>query len=65
LAHILSGSERTVRDWLFRIDKESKEARDKRIFEMWLACLTHEEIAGKEDLIQKGITVWMFMQFLV
>lgn len=45
LAKILSVSERTVRDWLSRIDKDSKEARDKRIFELWLACWTQEEIA--------------------
>lgn len=45
LAKILSVSERTVRDWLSRIDKDSKEARNKRIFEMWLACYTIDEIA--------------------
>ena len=32
LATILSVSEWTVREWLSRIDKDSKEARDKRIF---------------------------------
>jgi len=45
LAKILSVSERTIRDWLSRIDKDSKEARDKRIFELWLACYTQDEIA--------------------
>lgn len=44
LAKILSVSERTVRDWLSRIDKDSKEKRNKRITEMWLACHTNEEI---------------------
>jgi len=47
LAKLLSVSERTVRDWLSRIDKDSKEARDKRIFELWLACYTQEDIAEK------------------
>jgi len=47
LAKILSVSERTVREWLSRIDKDSKEARDKRIFELWMACYTQEEIAGE------------------
>jgi len=45
LAKILSVSERTVRDWLSRIDKDSKEARNRRIFDMWLACHTQQEIA--------------------
>jgi hypothetical protein len=38
-------SERTVRDWLSRVDKDAKEARDKRIFDMWLACYPTDEIA--------------------
>jgi transposase len=45
LAKILSVSERTVRDWLSRIDKDSKEARNRRIFDMWLACDSGSEIA--------------------
>ena len=28
------------------IDKDAKEARNKQIFEMWLACHTRDEIAG-------------------
>jgi len=40
LAKILSVSERTIRDWLSRIDKDTKEARNKRIFDLWLACYT-------------------------
>lgn len=27
-------SERTIRDWLSRIDKDSKEARNRRIFDL-------------------------------
>ena len=46
LSKILSVSERTVREWLSRVDKDSKEARDKRIFDLWLACWTVEEIAA-------------------
>ena len=38
--------ERTVRDWLSRIDKDSKAARDKRIFDLWMQCWTQEEIAA-------------------
>ncbi len=46
LARILSVSERSVRDWLSRIDKDSKEARNRRIFDLWLACWTQQEIAA-------------------
>ena len=45
LAEILSVSDRTIRDWLSRIDKDSKEARDRLIFDLWLSCRTQEEIA--------------------
>ena len=45
LAEILSVSERTVHNWLSRIDKDLKEERDRKIAEMWLACYTEEEIA--------------------
>jgi hypothetical protein len=34
-----------LRGWLSRIDKDAKEARNRRIFELWLACYTQEEIA--------------------
>lgn len=47
LAKILSVSERTVRDWLSRIDKDSKEARNKRIFDLWLGCWTNTGIADE------------------
>lgn len=45
LAKVLSVSERTIREWLSRIDKDTKEERDRRIFALWLACWTQEEIA--------------------
>jgi ParB-like chromosome segregation protein Spo0J len=48
LSRILSVSDRTVREWLSRIDKDAKEARDRRIFAQWLACSTQEEIAERE-----------------
>ncbi len=55
LAKILSVSERTVRDWLSRVDKDSKEARDKRIFDLWLACWTQDEIAAEVGCTQGEI----------
>ena len=66
LAKILSVSDRTIREWLSRIDKDAKEARDKRIFDLWLACWTQEAIAEEcgcdkatvnrriDDLLQNG-----------
>lgn len=45
LAKVLSVSDRTVRDWLSRMDKDAKESRDRRIFDLWLACWTLEAIA--------------------
>lgn len=47
LAKILSVPDRTIRDWLSRIDKDSREARNKRIFNLWMACYTQEEIAER------------------
>ncbi len=32
-------------DWLARMDKDAKEARDRKIFDLWLACWTQQEIA--------------------
>ena len=55
LADILSVSERTIRSWLSRIDKDSKEARNKRIFDLWMACYTQEEIAEREGVKQQAI----------
>jgi len=42
-----------VQGWLSRIDKDAKDARDKRIFSKWLACWTQDEIAESEG-ISKG-----------
>lgn len=50
LASMLSVGERTVREWLSRIDKDAKEARDKRIFAAWLSCHTYDEIAESEGV---------------
>jgi len=55
LGKILSVSDRTIRDWLSRIDKDSKEARNKRIFDMWLACYTQQEIADAVGCPQRTV----------
>jgi len=49
LSKILSVSERTVQGWLSRIDKDSKEARNRKIFNLWMACYTQDEIAERCD----------------
>lgn len=55
LAKILSVSERTVRDWLGRIDKDAKEARKQRIFDLWLAGWTQQEIADAVGLTKQAV----------
>lgn len=55
LATILSVSDRTVREWLSRVDKDAKEARDRRVFELWLACWTQNEIADSVGVTQSEV----------
>lgn len=55
LASMLSVGERTVRNWLSRIDKDAKEARDKRIYAAWLACRTQQEIAETEGCTRDDV----------
>jgi DNA methylase/ParB-like nuclease domain len=50
LAKILSVSKSLIYEWLGRIDKDSKATRNKRIFQLWLACWTQEEIAEQEGI---------------
>lgn len=56
LASILSVSEKTVNNWLSNIDKDARDARNKRIFAAWLACWTQEEITEKEGLPRQTVT---------
>jgi hypothetical protein len=49
-------SERTVRNWLTRIDKDAKEARNRRIFDLWMACHTQQEIAEAEGIDQGDLS---------
>ena len=56
LEQILSVSDRVIRDWLSRIDKDARQARNQRIFEKWLACWTQEEIAEAENLTQRAVS---------
>lgn len=56
LAKILSVSDRTVREWLSRIDKDTKAKRDRRIFAAWLACDTQQVIADREGVARTLVT---------
>ena len=56
LARILSVSASSVQSWLSRIDKDAKDARDKRIFSKWLACWTQEEIAESEGITKETVS---------
>jgi hypothetical protein len=38
------------------IDKGSKESRDRRIFDMWMACYTQEEIAENSGCDQDTVS---------
>ena len=64
LAKILSVSLRTVQDWLSRVDKDAKEARTRRVFDLWLACHTQKEISSLVGVDQSTISrmVSTFMQ---
>ena len=55
LAKILSVSERTVRGWLSRIDKDTKADRDRRILSLWLACYTQEEIGEEVGITHQAV----------
>lgn len=57
LATLLSVPERTIRDWLSRIDKDTKAARNKRIFDLWMACYTQQEVAEHEGCSQETVDV--------
>ena len=56
LAESLSVSERTIRGWLSRIDKDEKEAQDKRILDLWMACRTLDDISEIEDVPKQTLS---------
>ena len=51
----LASCSASSREWLSRIDKDSKEARNKRIFDLSLACWTQQEIADEVGLSQPQV----------
>jgi len=56
IAEVLGVSGRTIANYLKDIDRKLKEDRDRKIFEMWLACHTLEEIAETVDLTHQSIS---------
>lgn len=57
LAKILSVSDRTVRDWLSRIDKDDTEKRNRNIFDLWMSCCTQEQIAEQVGLSHQAVAL--------
>lgn len=54
LCSILSVPDRTLRSWLSRIDKDARDARNKRIFNLWMASYAQDQIANIEGLESKS-----------
>jgi hypothetical protein len=46
IAETLSVGKAKVSEWLARTVKEEKDRRDRKIFELWLACWSRDEIAN-------------------
>lgn len=55
IAKLLSVTRRTVMAYLSRTKKELKEDRNRRIFDMWLACYTEEEIGTAVGLDESTV----------
>lgn len=60
LAHLLSVTERTLNNWIRRIDEDTEKESKARAFSLWLACHTLEEIAEHCSVSSVGtIHKWM------
>lgn len=56
IAAYLSVGKAKISSWLARTVKDQKDKRDKRIFDMWLACHTQEEIAEAVSSPRQTVT---------
>lgn len=56
IARILSVSDRSVNNYLGDIDKKLREERKEKIFAMWMACYTQEEIAEEVKIDRTVVT---------
>ena len=52
----------TVRNWLSRTDKETKDRQRREAFDLWLACHTQDEIAERLEIDQATAARMDFMQ---
>lgn len=55
LPKLFSVSDRLVRAWLERIDKDAKEARNRHIFDLHMACWTDGAIAAEVNLTEEAV----------
>lgn len=54
LMQLLSVSKSTIAEWMKDIDRSAREARDKKIRQMWLACYTEKEIGDAVGFTQQA-----------
>ena len=59
LSQILSVTEKTIRNWLSRIDKDAKEAAKKQAMDLWLACWTQQDIGDELNVTKQTVSEWM------
>lgn len=52
IADVLSVSRRMVNNYVHDVDRQRREEENRRIFEMWMACYTQEEIAAAVGIDQ-------------
>jgi len=55
IADVLSVSERSVASYLADIDKDLRQQKKERIFDMWMSCHTQEQIAQAVGIAQKTV----------
>lgn len=55
IADILSVSKRTVNNYLQDVDKQLREERKQKIFDLYLACYTSEEIANSITMSRQSV----------
>jgi len=55
IAATLSVGKVKVSQWLARTVKEQKDRRNKKIFDMWMACYTHKEISETVDITEEAV----------
>lgn len=57
IADVLSVTERAVSNWTQDLRQAEKEERNQKIWDLWLACKTQEEIAETVGIAQNSVSV--------